>query len=659
MKFRFILLGILVISSVRQVSALGIIDRKDDKAEQDSVKVSINYLKYFLNRQGHWYPQSYQLEQRMRGLVHHVEDENVDSLLYHLNTHGDTHDRYFFRTPDNVEDSLSVPGYVPYTELKEQMGRIDRSVRSSILKEQIPVPEQLLENVDKRVHTLSKDEAYKLLGTSYVSIPDSLTGFGSLPDSLMTNPDDLRRLQRMDSTKRALLENARQEYNAGVIRHFVDSVSSAYRQEYIRQYSLKKQREYVDSIRFKNYRTLTQYNDAVMAAVNDSIKSSLRILSNYVNAEQLSFWFHNSDKDSVQVFLSNSSPTQSRMFVKNEQNDSLGIRVQALDRNEVRLLIDDGGVTFTRFAQRRKKDVRFEPLKLPSSLQKVNKRFNVITPWTLAGTFNAGITQTYYNNWSSGGTSSLATLFVFKGSANYSSKKTSWENSLEIRNGWLKPSDDGLEKNDDKFEFITKYGIQAYKKWYYSAEIDFETQLFKGYDYPDRETPISGFLSPAKTLIKLGMDYKPSKNLSLLISPLTAKTVFVRDTAEIDQTKFGISENKSSLWQTGLNADLSWKKEFTPDISWQTKYKMFINYKEPFSKFDIDWQNTFTFQLSHYINMQALFHMVYDDDVTFATNRVDAEGNTIYKPKWQIKEFITLGFTYKLNKPIYRRERLR
>ena len=141
---------------------------------------------------------------------------------------------------------------------------------------------------------------------------------------------------------------------------------------------------------------------------------------------------------------------------------------------------------------------------------------------------------------------------------------------MEIRNGWLKPADDGIQKNDDKFEFTTRYGIQAFKKWYYSGELDFETQFFNGYDYPDRDTPISGFLSPVKTLIKLGLDYKPNNNFSLFLSPLTSKTVFVRDTARIDQTNFGIGEGKKRLWEGGLNADLSWKKSITPDISLQT-----------------------------------------------------------------------------------------
>jgi hypothetical protein len=654
MKFRFILFAILTAFSVQNLSATNLPDRN---GKQDSVKASINYLNQLLSRKGNWYPQSSGLEKKIRGLIDYIENDRVDSLMEQLGAYSSSGERYFFRTPGNVTDSLHVPGYVSYEELKEKLARIDRSVRDNIHKDQIAVPQQLLTNLDEKVKTLKPGDAYQLLGTDYVSIPDSLKDSGALSDSLIPDPGNPSRLQSLDSTKRAILENARQRYNDFVIKQYVDSVTEAYREEYIRQYSAREQKQFSDSIKQHNYNLLKAYNEREMIAVNDSVEKSLQVLKDFVDAEQLPVWLHNSASDSVEVFLSNSNPGQSRLFIKNEQDDSLGVRVQALNRNSLRFLIDDG-VTFTRFSQRQKKDFSFSSIDWPGSLEKVDSRFKVVTPWTLGGNFNTGLTQTYYSNWKSGGTSSFALLFVLKAFANYKSDKTSWENSLEIRNGWLKPSDDGIQKNDDKFEFTTRYGIQAYKKWYYSAELDFETQFFNGYDYPDRDTPISGFLSPAKTLFKLGLDYKPNKNFSLFLSPLTSKTVFVRDTARIDQTNFGIDEDKRRLWEAGLNADLSWKKELSPDISLQTKYKMFINYNAPFSKFDVDWENTFNFKLSNFINMQALFHLVYDDNVTFATNKVDVDGNTIYEPKWQFKEFVTIGFTYTLNKPIYKRERL-
>ena len=199
---------------------------------------------------------------------------------------------------------------------------------------------------------------------------------------MITSPNDFKRLQSLDSTKRAILEDARLRYNEFVIKQYVDSVTEAYREEYVRQYSAREQKQFSDSIRQRNYNLLQAYNEQAMMAVNDSVANSLRVLQNFVDAEQLPMWLHNSASDSVEVDLSNSNPGQSRMYIKNEQNDSLGVRVQVLSRNSLRFLIDDG-VTFTRFSERQKKDFSFGSIERPKSLEKVDQRFKVVTPWTL------------------------------------------------------------------------------------------------------------------------------------------------------------------------------------------------------------------------------------------------------------------------------------
>jgi hypothetical protein len=166
-------------------------------------------------------------------------------------------------------------------------------------------------------------------------------------------------------------------------------------------------------------------------------------------------------------------------------------------------------------------------------------------------------------------------------------------------------------------------------------------------------------LSPARTLIKVGLDYKPNKNFSLFLSPFTSKTVYVRDTARIDQTKYGISATSQSLWEPGLNADIKYKVDLSPQISFETKYKMFINYQEPFEKFDITWENLVVAQLTNRISMNFMLYLVYDDNVTFPTGKKDANDKEIYKAKLQTKQLMTIGFSYKLNKLIYKRKKIK
>ena len=85
---------------------------------------------------------------------------------------------------------------------------------------------------------------------------------------------------------------------------------------------------------------------------------------------------------------------------------------------------------------------------------------------------------------------------------------------------------------------------------------------------------------------------------------------------------------------------------------------MFINYKQPFKKFDINWENLFVMRLNDYINMRLLVHLIYDDDVLFPV--YDANNvKTGEAPKLQIKQLITVGFSYKINRQVMRTKRVR
>lgn len=657
MNYRSFLMGFFFILIVSHTSAVSLFSKNPNKEEkQDSVKISVEYLKYFLQRQGNWYPQSPDLERTLNGLIHFVEDDKIDTVLFKLENYRSGDQFYFYRSPQRVADSLSVSGYVSHNNLNERLKRIDRSVKGSIVKEQIPVPEELFMNINSKVRLVPEDDAEWLIRNSKIVLPDSLKTFSAIPDSLISNPADFKKVQRLDSARRAILEKARIEYNSRIRKNYIDSVSSTYRNDYIEAYSRRIQKEFADSVRRQNHNRLVQFNDSVMKTVNDSISKVLRILASYAEKDSVSIWLHNTDRDSVQMWLRNDDPYFTRLFIKNEQNDSLGVRVENTGKNSMRFLIDDG-VTFSRFARRQTKEANLPGFKMESSLKKVQQRYSVVTPWTLTGKSNFGFTQTALSNWKAGGDNSLSFLLVFNGAADYAKNDITWKNSMQLRNGWSKPGGDKLEKNNDILELTSRIGLKAAKNWYYSSEVDFNTQLFNGYIYPDRDNLISGFLSPAYLVLKIGMDYNPNKQFSLLLSPLSAKMIYVKN-PDIDPTRFGVDEGEKTHWQTGFNTDLNWTKQITPDVSYNTKYKMFMNYASPFSKFDIRWDNTLSMQLNTFINMNMRLYLVYDDEVKFGTGRFDADNVEITEARWQLQEVISIGFSYTLNKKIYRRKRI-
>jgi hypothetical protein len=58
------------------------------------------------------------------------------------------------------------------------------------------------------------------------------------------------------------------------------------------------------------------------------------------------------------------------------------------------------------------------------------------------------------------------------------------------------------------------------------------------------------------------------------------------------------------------------------------------------------------------INMTFMVHWLYDSNVTFPTGKYQADGSEIYKPKLQTRELMTIGFSYKLDRHLYKRQRI-
>jgi hypothetical protein len=651
------------------IFTLPVFSQKHKKEESDKVTLQkgLQILeKYFMQR-NNWYVTSPEIGKNVKGLIHFIEDEPVDSIITKLNkASSDSSFIYVFRLPENVPDSLHVPGYFPATNVERDIEKIGLTLQNEYQKKELSVPMELLTNIEDKVKLLEPGEGIVLFTDSIYTFPDSLKLLDAIPDTMIQNDADFQRILHLDSLRNEYVNKKRLAFNDSIINAYRDSVITEYRQEkFEEEYNFRKLR-FVDSVRVNNYQVLKNYNDSIVRSVNDSISFVIKTLSDFADfIDTTRLTLSNLTDDETEITLQNKNERYTRIWLKNEQKDSLSVLVKSTDKNSIKMLIDDG-VTFSRFTPKQTKDFDFSTLnKKVSGLNGVGKKYEVETPWRLGGDGTVGFTQTYLENWKKGGQSALSLLIVLKGSANYSRAdgKVKWENSGEIRNGWIRPGgeDSELQKNDDRFEITSRFGVSAFKKWYYSAEFNYETQFFRGYKYPTASNPepISTFMAPAKTFFKVGLDYKPNKDFSLLLSPLTLKNVYVRDTSLIDQTNFGVPADKKGFWEPGLNADIGYKRKLTDDIAYETKYKMFINYKKPFSKFDINWENLVIMKLTDNINMRMMVHLIYDDDILFPVYDQNGDPTGDEKPKLQIKQLITVGFSYTINRNVMRTRRIR
>ena len=81
--------------------------------------------------------------------------------------------------------------------------------------------------------------------------------------------------------------------------------------------------------------------------------------------------------------------------------------------------------------------------------------------------------------------------------------KHTWDNSVEISYALVNIHSLGIRKNDDKFDFYSKYGYKVINKVAPGFVANLRTQLYNSYDYD--ETPqkrIGGFLLPLISLLR-------------------------------------------------------------------------------------------------------------------------------------------------------------
>ena len=273
--------------------------------------------------------------------------------------------------------------------------------------------------------------------------------------------------------------------------------------------------------------------------------------------------------------------------------------------------------------------------------------------WKTGGVTALNLSQTSLKNWAAGGQNSLALNGIFSMFANYKNDKSVWDNSLDVGYGLLKQgSSDEFMKTDDKIDFLSKYGQEAFKNFYYAALLNFKTQMAPGYNYPNTTDKISDFLAPGYLLAAIGMDFKPNNYLSAFIAPLTAKFTFVTDEALSDAGAFGVTPGEKVKSELGGYVRMIYTKndftqEFLKNISYTSKLDLFSNYLNKPENIDVSWETLIMMKVNKYISVSFNTHLVYDDDVKI---RHDSTGDGVLdkeSPKTQFKQILGVGFSYK------------
>ena len=357
----------------------------------------LNLLHRYFMQDNVWHVTRPELSENVKGLVHFIEDEPIDSVLHELNRAlEDTSSQYVYRLPENVPDSLDVPGYYPHFKLEENIKDLRVELKNDFQKEEPEVPLSLIQNIDEKVDLAEPGEGIELFKDSVYVLPDSLQIPEAVPDTMMQSAEDFQHYLKLDSLRDKKKKKKRVEYNDSIITVYRDSVIQQYRQEqFEEEYAFRKKR-LVDSVELNNYQVLRAYNDVIIESVNDSIYYVIETLSDYADyIDTTKLIFTNLTLDTTELVLSSAEQNYARLWLKNQQNDSLSVLTKNLDKHAVQMLIDDG-VTFSRFRARETKEFDFSTLsENMAGLTDVGQRYEVNTPWRIGGDGTVGFTQTY------------------------------------------------------------------------------------------------------------------------------------------------------------------------------------------------------------------------------------------------------------------------
>jgi hypothetical protein len=265
--------------------------------------------------------------------------------------------------------------------------------------------------------------------------------------------------------------------------------------------------------------------------------------------------------------------------------------------------------------------------------------------WKTGGLLSLTFNQAALSNWSAGGDksalslNSLVNLYAF-----YQDGRRSWDNFLNLQYGIANTTSLGTRKTNDIIDLTSKYGYDVGKKWYLTGLFDFRSQFAPGYNYPDAKTKVltSNFAAPAYLLLSLGMDYKPTSNFSVFLSPITARELLVNNDSLAAVGAFGVDSGHKSRFEFGAYASVNYTTNVSKTAVYTGRLDLFSDYLNNPQNIAMYMTNVLTVKVTSIVSMNLALTLIYDDRIKSVKPDGAAGG-----PALQLQEVLGIGVAYK------------
>ncbi len=244
--------------------------------------------------------------------------------------------------------------------------------------------------------------------------------------------------------------------------------------------------------------------------------------------------------------------------------------------------------------------------------------------WSKSGNISFLFNQSSFNNWTAGGINNISGTLGLNYDFNYVKGDLVWDNKLIASYGVTKIEDSEKQKTDDRLEFNSLVGKKASGYWFYSAFLNFKTQMDSGFDNETGEKT-THFFSPAYLQFGPGMLWKKSDNLKVNIAPATAKMIFVHDeftaipaalASAFNEAGgyFGVEANETFRFELGFALGAYYKLKLMENVSMENILNLYSNYLEDPQNVDIDYTMNLVMSINKYLSANLAFQAIYDDN---------------------------------------------
>ena len=256
-------------------------------------------------------------------------------------------------------------------------------------------------------------------------------------------------------------------------------------------------------------------------------------------------------------------------------------------------------------------------------------------------------------NWHKGGHNSLNLNGRIYYGVTYKRDRVNWSNELEYKIGLFAndvlrrdhKTDLDLKLSEDIFRLNSNFGVEAYKRWYYTIDLQLRSQLMKN-SKADGQLTTRAF-APLQLDAGFGMKYElvkkkiggnPYKNFKLVtnMAPLAASFVYTY-ADDIDKGRIGLQVDERHRLRIGSSVRLALDWDFSDMVSWRSRAYYTTSYKHV----EAELENALTLSFNRFISARLSVDFRYDDSVIIDKPKT-------FKNLLQYNQLVSLGFELKL-----------